>query len=196
MTTDRNVSLRTDVGHQALSDPSAQQNPDTQRQATPESRDAFLKAMHTPSEQSESKTQSRDSGADDSAREHSLPRGIPPVSLPVTPATENIEASIQHDLCDSLERLLVSDEDNRQEVRLDLKDDALPGVTVRLFEAEGGLTVCFICSVDSVRRRLDAAISELAQQLATRLQRDVLLQVQTDDPHDLRLNEAQARAQW
>lgn len=195
MTTERNISLRMDVGQQALSDSTAQHHPDTPRQATPQDRDAFLRALHTASGHPDIQGQRQHPDTNNAARDHPLSHSIPSVAVPPAPTVNRLETPIQHDLCESLERLLVSDEGNHEEVRLDIKDDALPGVSIRLFEAEGRLTVCFVCSADAVRRRLDATITELAGQLATRLQRDVLVQVQTDDPQDLRLNEALARPQ-
>lgn len=190
MTADRSVSLRLDVNQQALTDTSTQHQRDTPREASPESRDAFRQAMRGAST-SGPDTATSDGQVSSTSSEETLPRGIPPVVLPPTHGAgrASLDATLQQNLCGSLERLLVSD-DNREEVRLDLKDDALPGVSIRILEDEGRLVVCFTCSVDSVRRRLDAAINELAQQLADRLHRDVLLQVQTDDPQDLRLNEA------
>ena len=92
-----------------------------------------------------------------------------------------------------LERLMV-DEGNGQgggkQVRMELKSDVLPGVTIAIQEAEGRLQVDFICRVESSRLRLNAAAPAQAQTLAERLQRPVLLRVQTDDVDDLCLFEA------
>ena len=96
-----------------------------------------------------------------------------------------------------LERLMV-DEGNSQgggkQVRMELKSDVLPGVTIAIQEAEGRLQVDFICRVESSRLRLNAAVPAQAQTLAERLQRPVLLRVQTDDVDDLCLFEAAGHA--
>lgn len=96
-----------------------------------------------------------------------------------------------------LERLMVdegSSQGGGKQVRMELKSDVLPGVTIAIQEAEGRLQVDFICSVESSRLRLNAAIPAQAQTLAERLQRSVLLRVQTDDDEDLCLFEAAGTA--
>jgi len=89
-----------------------------------------------------------------------------------------------------VKRLMVGDgrSGNRQ-VRLELKDDRLPGVMVTIEECEGRLQVNFICRVESSRLQLNDALPELANTLAHRLAREVLMCVQTDDDEDLRLVE-------
>ena len=94
---------------------------------------------------------------------------------------------------DGIERLMVDDGSNgNRQVRMELKDDLLPGVTVALQELEGRLQVDFICSNETSRLRLNEAAPSQAQALAERLRREVLLRVQTDDPEDLCLTEALA----
>jgi hypothetical protein len=96
-----------------------------------------------------------------------------------------------------LERLMVDEGTSQgggKQVRMALKSDVLPGVTIAVQEAEGRLQVDFICSVESSRLRLNAAIPAQAQTLAERLQRPVLLRVQTDDEEDLCLFEATGTA--
>lgn len=115
-----------------------------------------------------------------------------PASTPA--AAPSLEPALSEAL---LERLMV-DEGNGQgggkQVRMELKNDALPGVTIAIQEAEGRLQVDFICSVESSRLRLNGAAPGQAQTLAERLQRPVLLRVQTDDLDDLCLFEAAGHA--
>jgi len=85
----------------------------------------------------------------------------------------------------SIERLMVSDgQHGNRQVRMELKDDVLQGVTVAIQEINGRLQVDFICSHEDTRLLLNAAAPEQARTLAERLQREVLLCVQTDDVDD------------
>lgn len=81
-----------------------------------------------------------------------------------------------------------------RQVRMDLSDSLLPGVTVVIEEAEGRLCVTFVCSVETSRLRLNAAIEDQAPAMAQRLGRDVLLRVQADDDEDPCLFEVAASA--
>ena len=109
-------------------------------------------------------------------------------------AASSIQPSIDAELGQTLlERLMVDDGNTQgggKQVRMELKSEVLPGVTIAVQEAEGRLQVDFICSVESSRLRLNAAIGVQAQTLAERLHRPVLLRVQTDDEEDLCLFEA------
>lgn len=100
-------------------------------------------------------------------------------------------SELTENLGNEVERLMVSDgsSGNRQ-VRLELKDDLLSGVTIAIQELEGRLQVDFICSVESSRQKLASALPDLAATLAQRLGREVLLRVQTDDEDDPCLQEA------
>lgn len=73
-----------------------------------------------------------------------------------------------------------------KQVRMELSDDVLPGVTVAIQEVDGRLQVEFICSVPASRLRLEASVPQEAQPLAQRLGRDVLLRVLDDNPSDPR----------
>lgn len=98
-------------------------------------------------------------------------------------------------LGDTLSRLMVGDgRSGGRQVRMALKDDVLPGVSVVIEEVDGRLQVDFICSVEDSRLKLVQALPEQAPVLARRLGRDVLLRVQTDDEEDLRLTEVAASA--
>ena len=82
-------------------------------------------------------------------------------------------------------RLLVGDgSQGRRSVLIQLDDPQLPGVTVDIFEEAGRLVARFICSEEDARQRLRAGARWFANSLAQRLQRDVRVQVQTDDPED------------
>lgn len=132
------------------------------------------------------------------------PPALAPLSLfgawnPPGPAAQSaVNPSVDRELSETLlERLMVDDGNGQgsgKQVRMALKSDVLPGVTIAVQEAEGRLQVDFICSVESSRLRLNAAIPVQAQTLAERLQRPVLLRVQTDDEEDLCLFEAAGTA--
>ncbi|QEI08261.1 hypothetical protein FXN63_22295 [Pigmentiphaga aceris] len=97
-------------------------------------------------------------------------------------------------LSQSAEQLMINDQDGRREVRVELKDDVFPGVSVAVFENEGRLVAAFTCSDESSRERLAACAPALAKELAQSLSRATLVQVQTDDPDDPCLVEAGADA--
>jgi hypothetical protein len=109
--------------------------------------------------------------------------GLPVADLP-RPVRQQA-ADLSHQIGSSIERLMVDDGHNGQhQVRMELKDELLPGVTVVIQELDGRLQVDFICSVESSRLRLNEAAPEQARSLAESLRRDVLLRVQTDDDED------------
>ncbi len=105
------------------------------------------------------------------------------------------QAELDENLGSEVERLMVSDgsSGNRQ-VRMELKDDLLPGVSVAIQELEGRLQVDFVCSVEGSRQKLNRALPDLAATLARRLGREVLMRVQTDDEDDPCLLEALGNA--
>ena len=109
-------------------------------------------------------------------------------ALPVADLSRPVQQAapaLSHQIGSSIERLMVDDDHNGQrQVRMELKDDLLPGVTVVIQELDGRLQVDFICSVESSRLRLNEAAPEQARSLAERLRRDVLLRVQSDDDED------------
>lgn len=91
----------------------------------------------------------------------------------------------------SIERLMVDDgQHGNRQVRMELKDHVLQGVTVAIQELNGRLQVDLICSHEPSRLLLNAAAPVQARTLAGRLQREVLLCVQTDDVEDTCLVEA------
>jgi hypothetical protein len=100
-------------------------------------------------------------------------------------------ADVSSRIGDSINRLMVDDgQHGNRQVRMELKDDVLPGVTVSIQELDGRLQVDFICTNEASRLRLNAAASVQARTLAERLHREVLLRVQTDDVDDACLVEA------
>jgi hypothetical protein len=112
----------------------------------------------------------------------------PGASYPAAPS------GLANVLSQSAEQLLVNDDGGRREVRVELKDDVFPGVSVAVFEGEGRLVAAFTCSVEASRERLAASAPGLAAELAQSLGRATRVQVQTDDPEDPCLVEASAES--
>lgn len=114
-------------------------------------------------------------------------------SAPVVPdltSRPRRESALTGALAEQVEHLMVSDgQDGRRAVRLELKDDALAGVTVAIEEIDGRLQVDFFCATEPSRRALNDALPAMATSLAERLRRDVLMRVQTDDEDDPCLTE-------
>jgi hypothetical protein len=96
-------------------------------------------------------------------------------------------------LSETAEQLLVAGgSQGRRQVRVELKDDVLPGVSVSVYEDEGRVVAEFVCANESSRERLCAMALELAAQLAQSLSRPARVRVSTDDPEDPRLAETDA----
>ncbi len=94
-------------------------------------------------------------------------------------------AMLEKTLDQMARRLLVGDGSNgRRGVQIQLDSALLPGVVVDIFEEAGRLLTQFTCSNESSRERLCAGATWMASSLAQRLQQDVRVQVQTDDPED------------
>lgn len=122
------------------------------------------------------------------------PFGLPGPSLRVASDPQESEGrQLLQRLGEWLERLLVGEgAAGGKQVRMDLADEILPGVSVLIEQVEGRLQVEFTCTVDPSRLRLVAAAPAQAPSLAQRLDRPVLLRVQTDDEEDRRLLEIAA----
>ncbi|RIX71855.1 hypothetical protein [Acidovorax cavernicola] len=102
------------------------------------------------------------------------PKAPPPAAAALTPTLEQMAS-----------RLLVGDgSQGRRGVQITLADAQLPGVVVDVFEEAGRLVARFTCSDEAARERLCAAARWFAHGLAQRLQRDIRVEVQTDDPED------------
>lgn len=95
----------------------------------------------------------------------------------------------------SAEQLLVADgSQGRRQVRVELKDDVLPGVSVSVYEDGGRVIADFVCANETSRERLAAMARPLAEQLADSLARPTRVRVGTDDPEDPCLTETDADA--
>lgn len=104
---------------------------------------------------------------------------------PASAAPDAPPAALEQALDRMARRLLVGDGSNgRRGVQIQLDSAELPGVVVDIFEEAGRLLTRFTCSQESARERLCAGARWFADKLAGRLQRDVRVQVQTDDPED------------
>ncbi|WP_263914209.1 hypothetical protein [Achromobacter sp. 79A6] len=98
-------------------------------------------------------------------------------------------------LLDSAEQLLVADgSQGRRQVRVELKDDVLPGVSVSVYEEEGRVVADFVCANEDSRERLTAMARPLAEQLADSLARPARVRVSADDPEYPCLAETDASA--
>jgi hypothetical protein len=104
-------------------------------------------------------------------------------------------AGLARALNEAADRMLVGDGGSgRREVRLDLKAEVLPGVTLSVYEEEGRLVAAFACASEASRETLNRCAQSLAEELAQSLARAVLVRVATDDPEDPCLFEAAAAA--
>ena len=103
-------------------------------------------------------------------------------------ASAEVSAGVLSPLAESLgytvERLMVGEGRSGSQVRMELKDDLLPGVTVAIEAQEGRMQVDFFCRIERSRLLLNNALDAMAETLAQRLQRDVMMRVQTDDAED------------
>ena len=100
--------------------------------------------------------------------------GAPVATQTVT--TEALSNSISQ-VEQAIEGLMVSDQDGKHRVRIALKEDVLPGVSVNVFEADGRLVVEFCCEQEQSYQLLLKQQSELVQELANRLRKEVLMRV-------------------
>ena len=141
-------------------------------------------------------------GADDTASDTSdAPSDVPrPFALfpgvPVSPpGAVALPGGLAQALGEAADRMLVGDGGSgRREVRLDLKDEVLPGVTLSVYEDAGRLVAAFVCASEASRETLTRCAQTLADELAQSLARPVLVRVSTDDPDDPCLLEAAAGA--
>lgn len=120
-----------------------------------------------------------------------FPGAFVPSSTPVPQAPDGLAQALN----EAADRMLVGDGGSgRREVRLDLKAEVLPGVTVSIYEEQGCLVAEFVCSRESSREILNRCAQALANELAQSLSRDTLVRVGTDDPEDRCLLEAASAA--
>ena len=109
---------------------------------------------------------------------------VAPVNVPAE-SRNTTPTPLERQLQESLSRLMVDDDHrgNRQ-VRMELKDDLLPGVTVIVEQSQGRLQVTYVCGVEASRLKLCDQGRDQAQILATRLEREILVAVRTNDDQD------------
>ena len=82
----------------------------------------------------------------------------------------------------------------RPEVRITLRDEVMPGVTVAVYQAEGRMVASFVCANETSREKLIRCAQALADDMSRSLGQPALVQVSTDDPEDPCLFEAAATA--
>ncbi len=185
MSIDRRIGLDTAIAQGsglAQSDGHA-----TGRQASDADRRAFEQALAQ--------------GQDADAQEPAPPVAATPFSLfgsaagAVAPPAGGPSQALAEALQGSAEQLLVADgSQGRRQVRVELKDDMLPGVSVSVYEEAGRVVADFICANEASRERLAAMARPLAEQLAGSLGRDTRVRVSADDPEDPCLAETDASA--
>lgn len=96
-------------------------------------------------------------------------------------------------ISEGVERLMVGDgRSGRRQVRVQLKNEALPETSIEIAADEGLLLVIFTCGAERARRLLAERCAWLAAELAQRLGRATLVRVQSDDPEDRAVVEARS----
>ena len=141
-------------------------------------------------------------GQDADAQKPAPPAAATPFSLfgaaaaaAAAPPADTPSQALAEALLGSAEQLLVADgSQGRRQVRVELKDDVLPGVSVSVYEEEGRVVADFVCANETSRERLTAMARPLAEQLADSLGRDARVRVSADDPEDPCLAETDASA--
>lgn len=125
---------------------------------------------------------------------------MPSIQQTSEPETSDSQASrIVQDLLEQIGQVVQNmrvsvDADDHRAVEFDLKPSVISDVTVRI-EAEDNLwCVTFVCRREPPRERLCEVAPVFANTLATRLGRDVVVRVRTDDEEDLRLFEVRGQA--
>jgi hypothetical protein len=179
MSGDRRIELHVSVpqfkGHEQASD---SQGKSAQGDADPQARQRFEEAM-----QGKDQTPVPTPATPDSPAPFSLFAGV--ASAAASPASGSRSSELHQKLDDTLSSLLVEEgTGGSRQVRMELKEEVLPGTTVVVQEAEGRLQIQFICSQEDSRLRLNRIAPEQAQALAHRLNREVLISVVTDDDED------------
>lgn len=117
------------------------------------------------------------------------PAGLPSSALGSFMSPQAVDRAhpdprLRGELLQAVSRLLVGERSGRRQVRVELDDEVLPGVSIEIEEAQGRLQVVFTCALEPSRTRLNEALPAMAPQLAKRLARPVLMRTQTDDPQD------------
>ncbi len=108
---------------------------------------------------------------------------LPPAGLSTgaatAPTSPQTDLQLRERLFETVQQLLVGvTPGGAVEVRMVLRDNVLPGVTLIVQQAAGQLQVSFECTAQASQLRLERAGPAFAQTLARRLGRDVAMQVQ------------------
>ncbi len=181
-TIDRRIDLDTSLP-QGLPDFSQSGAGGGRRDAADADRHAFEHAMAQPGE-------TKDSEVDASAVVRPFDLYVPVLA----PAETVPPAGLADNLEQAADRLLVDDGNGggRREVRITLKDDVLPGVTVAVYQEEGRMVAAFTCANETSREKLNRCAHALAEDMSRSLGQAALVRVSTDDPEDPCLFEAAA----
>jgi len=182
-TIDRRIALDTGLT-QGMPDFSQSRAGGGRREAADTDRQAFEQAL----------TQSGDSPEG----ELKSPPALQPFGLYGAPATPSAHppSGLADSLGEAVDRLLVDDgaSGGRPEVRITLRDEVMPGVTVAVYQAEGRMVASFVCANETSREKLIRCAQALADDMSRSLGQPALVQVSTDDPEDPCLFEAAATA--
>lgn len=202
MSIDRRINLNTSLARNLpdeLSQELAQSGSGQRRQASDTDRHAFERALAQPGAQDADEPGRQ--GAQESA--DAIPRpfglfgaaGLNASGTAAAASASGTPPGLGQDLAEAADRLMVADGSaGRREVRVELKDDVLPGVTVGVYEEGGRVVAAFACASEASREKLCAGAASLAAELAQSLGRPSLVRVTTDDPEDPCLFEAAADA--
>jgi len=185
--TERRIGLDTAIA-QGMPDLSQQGAGGARRDAADADRRAFEQALAGGDQDPAQKT-------DGAPAAQAVPRPFALFGGPAAPAPQAAAAplGLAGSLAEAADRLLVGDgSSGRREVRIDLKNEVMPGVTVSVYEEEGRLVAAFACASEASREKLNACAQVLADELARSLGRSTLVRVSTDDPEDPCLYEAAA----
>ena len=181
--TERRINL--DIGlPQGMPDLGQTHTGSPRREASDSDRQAFEQALAQ---------EGAEPPVDDSSSDIPRPFALFPGAAPATEPSADAPPGLAQALSHAADRMLVGDgNSSRREVRLELKDEVLPGVTLSIYEEEGRLVAAFVCASETSRETLNRCAQTLADELAQSLARAVLVQVSTDDPEDPCLFEAAA----
>lgn len=115
------------------------------------------------------------------------PFGLFGPAPPQAPAAPDAASGLEESLRLAAGRLLVSDQGGggRREVRVELDEGFMEGVSVSVFEDGGALAVLFRCASERAQQRVSALAQGLADGLAASLRRLVRINLQDRDGADV-----------
>lgn len=196
MIKDRRIDLEIPIAREMPNFPRPASVPVPREDAAEADHHAFKRAMEKP----ESHDEQAQSDDEQAQPDQSLPKPfallgkVEPPEAAAQPAVDAV-GDLAGGLAEAAARLAVADGSaGRREVRIELKPELLPGVTVSVYEDSGRMTAAFVCADETSRERLCAMASELAQELAQSLARAALVRVSADNPASPGLFEAAAEA--